>query len=457
MAIEPAPDIVWASDCSPGPASSCFLHLPACQNHSCMRPALRCSLSISCVLLAVVFFGPEIFAQPPASKPAQLKVFLDCESCFSDFLRSEIEFVDYVRDRTEAEVHVLITQAQTGSGGTEHTVQLMGAGKFANVVETLKTVTTSSDTDDIIRRQIATTVRAGLLRFLTREGVPAGLDVSVKLGSEDERPAVTGDRWNNWVFSLRGAASFDGEESSKERQLGASFSADRITPDWKITLGGELDHEREEFDLDEDEPVQVERREQDFNWLVVKGLGEHWSVGGRGDVESSTFDNTKLSIGAAPALEYNVFPYSAYTRRQLRALYSIGVSHVTYYEETLFGKTEETLPQHEISLTFEQRERWGSLEARVEWSQYLQDLSKTRLEADGELSVRLARGLSVASEVNASRIRDQLSLPARGATPEEVLLRLRQLQSGYEYSFSVSLTYTFGSIFSSVVNPRFGQ
>ena len=71
--------------------------------------------------------------------------------------------------------------------------------------------------------------------------------------------------------------------------------------------------------------------------------------------------------------------------------------------------------------------------------------------------MRLARGLSVQAEVNASRIRDQLSLPARGATAEEALLRLRRLQSGYEYRFSVGLTYTFGSIFSSVVNPRFGQ
>ena len=61
------------------------------------------------------------------------------------------------------------------------------------------------------------------------------------------------------------------------------------------------------------------------------------------------------------------------------------------------------------------------------------------------------------AELNASRIRDQLSIPARGATDEEVLLRLRRLQSGYEYSLSVSLTYTFGSIFSSIVNPRFGQ
>jgi hypothetical protein len=393
--------------------------------------------------------------QPPA--PTQLKVFLDCESCFADFLRSEIEFVDYVRDRTEAEVHVLVTRAGTGSGGFEYTVAFIGAARFSGVSETLRTVTTTSDTDDIIRRQLAATVRVGLLRFLTRDAVPPQLDVEVRLGSEDKRPAVAGDRWNNWVFSLRGSAAFDGEESERQRQIGASISADRITPDWKITLGGELDHEREEFDLDEEDPVKVERREQDFNWLVVKALGEHWSAGAQGDIESSTFDNTKLRFGAAPAIEYNVFPYSMYTRRQLRAQYAIGVSRAQYYEETLYGKMEETLPQHELSLTFEQRERWGSLQSRIEWSQYLQDLSKSRLEVDGEVSVRVARGLSVNAEVSASRIRDQLSLPARGATEEEVLLRLRQLQSGYEYGFDVSLTYTFGSIFSSVVNPRFGQ
>jgi hypothetical protein len=59
--------------------------------------------------------------------------------------------------------------------------------------------------------------------------------------------------------------------------------------------------------------------------------------------------------------------------------------------------------------------------------------------------------------VNASRIRDQLSLPRRSATPEEVLLRLRELQSGYEVSAAFGVTYSFGSLFNNVVNPRFGD
>ena len=392
-----------------------------------------------------------------APQRAQLKVFLDCQSCFSDFLQTEIPFVDYVRDRTEADVHLMIRQARTASGGREYTLELTGQGKLENVVHNLKTVTANADTDDVIRRQLAAAMRVGLLRVLTHEAVPPELQVTVRLGSEERRPAVAGDQWNNWVFSLRGSASFEGEESSKQRQLGASISADRITPEWKVSFGVEIDHEREEFDLDEETPVVAESRERDFSWLAVRGLGEHWSAGAIGEVESSTFENMKLSVVAAPAIEYNVFPYSQHTRRQLRALYAVGVGRFRYFEETLFGKTAETLPLHELSLTLEQRERWGSLQSRIEWSQYLHDLSKSRLELEGEVSLRIARGLSASAEFNASRLRDQLSLPLRGATPEEVLLRLRRLQSGYEYGFGLSLTYTFGSIFSSVVNPRFGS
>jgi len=43
-----------------------------------------------------------------------------------------------------------------------------------------------------------------------------------------------------------------------------------------------------------------------------------------------------------------------------------------------------------------------------------------------------------------------------GATPQEVLLRRRQLATSYSYQGFVGLRYTFGSKFANVVNPRFG-
>ena len=271
------------------------------------------TVSRAAAIVASTFLNvPDLEASTRQTPGAQLKVFLDCTStnCYPDFLQSEVTFVNYVRDRTEAEVHLLITSAETGGGGSEFTLAFLGAGRFQGTSETLKTVTTNSDTDDTIRRQLANAVRAGLLRFVTHDVVPPTLALDVKLGSEDTRPAVTGDRWDNWVFSVEGSASFNGEESSRTRELGLSTSADRITPEWKITLGAEIDHESEEFDLDEDDPVRVERRERDFNWLVVKALGEHWSAGARGEIESSTFDNTEVALAAAPAVEFNFFPYS---------------------------------------------------------------------------------------------------------------------------------------------------
>lgn len=399
--------------------------------------------------------APEL--APAATRPAALKVFLDCQDCYSDFLRAEVTFVDYVRDRVEADVHVLTTSVETGGGGREYTVAFTGLRSFAGTDRTIRTVTSRADPEDIVRRQLANALRVGLLNYMVATSVPPHLSVSVRVGAADAAAAPTRDTWNHWVFSVQGSGELSGEESSRSRELGARVSADRVTPNWKITLGAEFDHEMEEFDLDEDDPVEVERSEREFNFLAVKALGEHWSVGTLAEIESSTFDNIRLSVAAAPAIEFNVFPYAAYTRRQLRALYAIGGKSFRYNEPTLFQKTAETRPIHELSLTFEQRERWGTLEARGQWSQYLHQFDKSRFEVEGDVAVRVARGLSIGAELNASRIRDQISLPARGASPEEILLRLRQLRSGYEYNFGINITYSFGSIFSSIVNPRFGQ
>ena len=419
---------------------------------------------LSLLFLVGLLPGPQVPVPPPAQQPpspvtSRLQVFLDCgDGCFADYLREETPWVDFVRDRSEADVHVIITDTGTGSGGREYVLAFIGEGKRDGRDHTLKAVTGTGDPEEVRRRQVLTTFRIGLLQYLGQDGAPPQLQVDVELEpTAADAAAPRHDPWNSWVFSIRGSASVNAEESNNERQASGSLSADRITPDWKLTFGMSFDQETEEFDLDEDDPVKVSRREREVDGLAVKSLGEHWSVGARGEIRSSTFDNTKLRLAVAPAIEFNFFPYSSYQRRQLRAQYALGIQRQTYHEETLFGKLEETLPAHEVSVNYDQRERWGSVEGEVEWFQYLHDLSKSRLEANGEVSWRILRGLSISAEANASRIHDQLSLRRLGATPEEILLRLRELQSDYEYGFSLSLTYTFGSIFSSIVNPRFGQ
>ena len=115
-----------------------------------------------------------------------------------------------------------------------------------------------------------------------------------------------------------------GEESSRELNLSGDLGADRITDDGRSRWALEIEYQREDFDLDEDEPLRAIRNERDFDGLVARSLTDHWSVGGRGSIDSSSFDNIALRFFGGPAIEYNLFPYSQYTRRQLRFGYAIG-------------------------------------------------------------------------------------------------------------------------------------
>ena len=395
---------------------------------------------------------------PPAdSAPARLRVYLDCFDCFEQYLRDEIPWVDFVRQPQDADVHVLSSSNSTGGGGREVVLRFVGAGRFEMVDAELKAVSQTAEPENLRRARVLRTVEVGLLGYLARDGLLPEVDVDVSSPGGAGTVEPPADPWDLWVFRVSAGGSFDAEESNEELRWDLSLAADRVTEHWKIGVGASTDQQRERFDLDEDDPLQVHQHESEFDWFVAKSVGPHWSFGLDGRVASSTFGNTRFSIRSAPAVEFSIFPYREYATRQFVIQYEIGVERAQYTEVTLFDRLEETLWRHELSAELDQRQTWGSLQAGVEWSQYLHDASKYRLEVDGEISLRIVRGLSLDLDASASRIRDQISLPRRSASTEEVLLRLRELQSGYEVSVSAGISYSFGSLFNNVVNPRFGN
>jgi hypothetical protein len=384
-------------------------------------------------------------------------VYLDCD-CFEDYLRDEIRFVDFVRQPQDSDVHLLSRISDTGGGGRETVLRLIGRGRFAGHDEELKAISFVGDAESTRRDLVLRTVQVGLAAFMAREGLPADLTVEVGAGGQAgaaRQPLE--DPWNAWVFSISGNADFSREETQRDWSWRLDVGADRITEAWKTTIGASVDREIEEFDLDEEFPLKAVQEERRGDWFVARSLGPHWSAGLDGELESSTFSNTRFAWAIAPTLEYNVFPYEDYASRQLRLQYAAGVAHARYYEITVYDTFEDTHPVHEASVTFDRREPWGSADLSLDFTQYLHDSSKYRLELDGEVSLNITRGLSIDVEGGASRIRDQLSLPRRDATEEEVLLRLRELQSGYDLRFNLGFTYSFGSLFNNIVNPRFGQ
>jgi hypothetical protein len=405
-------------------------------------------MGLAVTLLATLLLGPASDDRP--------RVFLDCPSgCDLDYLRTEIPFVDYVRDRGDSDLHVLITTQPTGAAGREHTLALMGQGRFAGMNETVRYLSEQNEPEERTRHGLARVLKLGLMRYVAQTGVASHITIS---SSEPRQERKVEDPWKSWVFSTRAEGEIEGEESRTEYWARLSLGANRVTPQWKINLGLAARHEEKRFEVEEDgvvDTVVSTRVDRELNATVVRSLGPHWSLGAAARTWTSSFENTRLGFHVGPMAELSVFPYEQATRRRLVAQYKLELGHLEYEEETLFGLLRETRGRHGVEIEMDQREPWGSLSGELELFHYLHDAGKYRLEARGRASLRVAQGLSLNLGLGASRVRDQITLPRRDATAEEVLLRQRQLASGYEYGGWVGVTYTFGSIYNNVVNPRF--
>ena len=424
-----------------------------------------------CTFAVMASAGAELTAQDPAIGPTPagaVRVFLDCDFCDFDFVRTEMPWVAYVRDRTDADVHVLVTRIGTGAGGSQYTINFVGVGRFAGRSDTLQYVTQPTDVDAEVRSGLTRTIQLGLMPWVAR--TPQAARLRLAFGApdedEDERARRPGERdpWNAWIFEVGADGSVEREESVNDRQLVASIEARRITPRWKIGFAADAEFLKTLFEVevpvgpDSVEERTVTRLLENYSagGIIVKSLGSHLGVGAEAAVSSSSFRNTKLAIRAAPAIEYSLWPYEEATRRQLTFQYSVGVSAFDYHEETIYGKFSETRPTQSVVVGYDVVQPWGRGNASLESSGFLDDFKQYRVEFDGDIEIRLFRGLSLELSGNAALIRDQLALVKRDVSEDEILLRLRELRTDYRYDLSVGFSYTFGSIFNSVVNPRFG-
>jgi len=409
----------------------------------------------TCIMCTVL--APCLHAQAEQEDIEELKkkapkIFVDCDFCDIDHIRREITFVNYVWDRREADVHILVTLLRTGSGGWEYTLTFIGQKEFDGMNNTLKYYTSQDATKDEARQGLVEIIKKGLMPYVANTPISERVSISFK---EEVKPTAVEDKWNFWVFSASLRGFFDAEKSSEYNSINGSFSANRTTEEWKINTSISSSYNESNFEF-EDETLSSSSKSRRFSGLIVKSLSEHWSIGGYLSAVYSTYSNIDLRISPAPAIEYNVFPYSQSTRRQLRFLYRLNYSYNDYIEETMYGKSTESLWQQSLSATLELKERWGEVSTTLRGSHYFHDWSKNSLTIFSEFSIRIIKGLRLSLFGSYAAIHDQLALPSAGATPEEILLRRRELATTYRYFFSVGFSYSFGSIFSNVVNPRFG-
>jgi hypothetical protein len=392
-------------------------------------------------------------ADTTVTAPGLPYVFLDCARCDHTYIRRELTLVNYVRERQEAQIHILVTDLPTGSGGREYDIHLIGQGVFAGHNHRLTYTSDGTDTPDEVRQGFVRTLRIGLVPFLMQTPIVRRMSLLVE-GEGAAQVVVDRDPWNGWIFEVY-ASGFGNREASR-----TSFSArygifaDRVTEQWKLRFRPYGNYAFDRFEQ-RDRVIRSESIRDGLDTYVIRSLGPHWSVGAFADAFRSTFANIKLRLRAAPGVEFSVFPYREASRRRLTAAYIGGISEVAYRDTTIYDQIRETLPYHALNVNYDVTQPWGGIDVGLEALQYLSQPDKYRFEFDAGISVRVLRGLSVRTSANVELIHDQLNLPRGDASLEEILLRRRQLATTYEVSASLGFTYTFGSLYTNVVNTRF--
>ncbi|HXG71646.1 MAG TPA: hypothetical protein VNJ04_13650 [Gemmatimonadaceae bacterium] len=173
-----------------------------------------------------------------AQSDSRLRVFLDCDYCDFDFMRTEITFVDHVRNRQDSQVHILVTDQTTGGGGREFTLHFIGQRDLASLSDTLRYVSPPAASEDSRRRGLARVIKLGLVRYAARRSDSDRLEITYKVPAKsDARPTgPSKDRWNFWVFRTSASGYGSGEKTSNFVSLNGSFSATRTTEAWKMRL-----------------------------------------------------------------------------------------------------------------------------------------------------------------------------------------------------------------------------
>jgi hypothetical protein len=384
----------------------------------------------------------------------KLSIFLECRSCNQDYVKENISYVNYVRDRHDADIHILETTQNTGSGGKEYTLIFIGQSEFIGKNDTLMFTTKVDDSDDIIRKERVRIIQIGLVPFLLK--TPLASQIAISINKAKVQPKKAEDKWNNWVYSVSGNSFINAQQSSQSLMIYGKIKASRVTENWKLNFSISESLNEDKFDYGGEEYLSTSERISMYGSLI-KSLTNHLSAGIWTSAWRSSYSNTDLGLSITPKLEYNIFPYSESNQHALRLIYSIGAEQVDYTDTTLYFKTKESLLSEGLSVSFSTVKPWGFINTSLSGNHYFHDVSKNIFSLNAMLSLRIIKGLSLNIIGSGSMVHNQLSIPKGDYSIEDILLNRAELETQFTYFASVGFSYSFGALYNNIVNPRFSS
>jgi len=395
----------------------------------------------------------EVHSQPVSRQDA-LKVFIDCSDCDLDYIRENITYVNYVRESREADLIIITSQQNTASKGMLTTIFFIGQHFHSDKKDTLNFATMVDDTDDIYREKLLKYFKIGLMSYISKSNIAEHIDIlynTPETENEGEK-----DMWGGWVFQTSLSGWGNAEKAYNSYNLNSTLNIEKITEKFKTEHLFQHSYAESNYSYDDFTYKNIQRSYY-VNSNNVFSINSHWSAGFFANGWSSIYNNINIQAGIRPALEYNLFPYSEATSRQLRISYSIGPVYNIYNDTTIYNKMEELLFRNRLNISTEFVKKWGRVWLYVSYAHYIHDLSLNSLNINSNLSWRIAKGLELSYYLGYGIIHDQISLTKGGATQEELLLQQKELKTDFTFWANFGITYTFGNIYNNVVNPRFGN
>jgi hypothetical protein len=406
-------------------------------------------------IFILFFIGITSFsvrAQESVGKPS---IFLDCQMrCDRTYIKDEIKFVNYMRDRQEADIYILATRQNTGAGGDEIRLAFVGSNDYASLTDTITYYVEPDATDAVYREELVIHLKKGLLPYLAQSPIADHIVYSLDIEEFGEEEQEI-DPWDYWVFSVGGNLYLNGEDQFSNIDFGARINVSRVTDASKLRLNLRYNYSRGKFVLTDGEEFINIQKTYNVNLLYVKSITDHFSVGIRSGAGSSTFGNTDFDANLRPALEYNVYPYDESSTRRFSFYYSIGPRYNNYSDTTIFNKLTEVVVRHGIEVDFEQTQKWGQISLEFGANQYLHDLGLYSMYINPQIEWNIFKGLNFNLGGYISFVGDRINIAKSDISDEDILLQIKQLDTDYSYFSYMGINYRFGSSYNNVVNSRF--
>jgi hypothetical protein len=415
------------------------------------------------ILLASAF----CFCIHTKAQTSRLRVFMDCQSgCDMNYIRTEINIVDFVLDRLAADVHVLITDQNTGSGGDKYQLIFFGQNSFAHMQDTLYFDNDANNTDFEERELLVKYLKLGLTPFIAKTKMAKGISIQMKTAEKttdakkDSINNLTKDPWNYWVFQVNVNGNVEADEVYKTNSINTDLSASRVTEKLKTGLSFNGGKNKSIYKVKDDSgyirKITVRNENYELSNYLIKSITDHWSWGYEAKLSRNSFSNIKYQPLFRTGIEYNIFPYKLVNTKYFTIGYILDFRRNVYFDSTIYDKTKETLAGHSLETKLTINQKWGTVELGAEYHNYFHNWKYLNLEANMNINIRITGGLSFYIHSSAELIRDQLFLPKKGSSTEEILTKRREIATGYKAYAVLGIGYRFGSNLNNFVNPRFG-